>query len=252
MVKIKKFNSIVLSVITAVFILLLTVASAQSHSDIRFTQKPSHTVMTEWYNDKGRRQRIYTLEITTPLTLTAPMEESTKGKCVIIQSENLQIKAYTRGKVLYTPQGKNFSGKRITIIPADEIKKGGTLFLTLTPVENKKGTVTAPVYLASNDAYLYSVLSREKAVIISIFILATILVFLLFQLFNNHKRTSALYLILADIALMILLMSGSDLYQFFIASSAANQALHKAMYILLPIIIATGIIQKCRRPSYCR
>ena len=237
-----------------VLALMCITAAAKSSGDMLFCSQPSHTVITKWYDNKGRRQRIYNLKTTEPVTLSSPIEKSINGRCIIIRSENLKITAYTKGKVLYKSSGKDkeYKGERVTIIPVDEVKKGGTIYLNLTPVKSKTGAVMEPVYLMSNNEYLFSVLCREKAVIAGIFTLFAIGFALLIFALSQRNCAGLYYLIIADLCLMLLLLSGSDLILFFIGSGAAKESLHTAMYIMLPITLAAGIIQKFLRSSYCR
>lgn len=237
-----------------VLALLCITAVSKSSGDLLFRTQPSHTVITKWYDNKGRRQRIYNLKTTEPVTLSSPVEKSINGRCIIIRSENLKITVYTKGKVLYKSSGKDkeCTGERVTIIPVDEVKKGGTIYLNLTPVKSKTGAVTEPVYLMSNNEYLFSVLCREKAVIAGIFTLFAIGVALIVQTIRRRKNADLFYLLIAEFCLILLLLSGSDLIFFFIGSGAAKESLHTAMYIMLPITLAAGIIQKFLRSSYCR
>ena len=229
-------------------------AAAKSDANQRFRAQPSHTVLTKWYDSKGRRQRIYSLKTAAPVTLSSPAEKRMEGKCIILRSENLKIKAYTRGKVLYqsSEQDKASRGERITIIPVDEVKKGGTIYLHLTPLKNKTGAVTEPVYLMSNNEYLFSVLCREKAVIAGVFALFAIGISLLIFALSRRRCAALHYLLLADGCLILLLLSGSDLWWFVNGSGAAKESLHTAACLLLAATCTAGIIQKCRRFSYSR
>ena len=259
MVKIKGTNTVTVSLAFLLIIAVLFAAVLKSSEGTRFTSLPAHSVITKWYGSNGRRQKLAETKVTKEITLHAESEFDCSGKSVIIKVNNLKVSAYTKGRFLYadTSDGKALTGTRTLIFSANEIKKGGEIHLRLSPVIKEAGSITAPIYVTDNNDYLFTLLCREKGVIISTAImLSCALISLLCAVFAvlQKRRKFAYLLYLSALFLMSALCSlgKSELMQFAVASSELRYIIRYVSYMLLPLPLlafSTGITKRYRTVS---
>ena len=246
-IKIRHINLAVLTITAIAIISVLIVGTVKGEPSQRLYSAPAHTVITKWYGDNGRRKNIHQLQIDEDIILHAKTEET--GKCIILKTSNVAVKAYTKGKVLYecTETGRALRGQRITIIDAKELKKGAAIYLRLSPAEKKIGTIDAPIYSADVNEYLFTLLSNEKGTVIALAamlsaFLISLSLFIFSAVFLRRKSPLPLLFCSANILSAMLLLSKSDLLQFFISSSEMKMVFSATAYILLPIVTATFLL----------
>ena len=242
MVKIRRLNIIIVIAAAVIFFTAFTVAAGKS-GGLAFSPESSYTVIADWYNNIGRRKSISELEISSPVTLTSKLGDDSRGKSIIIKSNDLRLTLSTEGKIIYSSDGKDseYKGERITVIPADDIKIGKDIMLRLTPIQGRKGRVTSPVYLAAKNDYFFTLIHREKTVIASVFALFEFSVICAVLLCFLRCKKHLFYIILASLNTALIILCKSNLRQFIFDSCAAWNTLTVISYFLI-VVSAFGFI----------
>ncbi|MBR3149412.1 MAG: hypothetical protein IKF64_04505 [Eubacterium sp.] len=239
-------------VFAALVLCALCFFAVRGGNGFRFESRPAHAVISKWYAQNGRRHMIPDEKITNALTLSANPEYDCTDKYIIIKSENLKIFAYTEGKILYDSKGRDseYRGERITLIPVGDVCKNGTIQLMLTPIKNKTGKVKAPVYIADNNDYLFTLLSRESTAIKALLSLLMIEAGIAVMLMYNKSSAPLFLAFLICMCAVILIFARSDLSQFLIASSRAKEYIIYSSYAFLSVLsclLAASIIRAKRK-----
>ncbi|MBQ7203037.1 MAG: hypothetical protein IJS03_03350 [Eubacterium sp.] len=215
----------------------------------RFTPKSSHTVLTKWYDKNDRVIKPLKTDFLSSKTIHTMLEKTPpKNSVIIVKSENIKLTAYKRGKILYSTEdtGNRLSGERYTFIPADELKKGDTLYLNITPKQNVTGAIKSPVYLGFTNDFLFTVIVRSKADIAVLSAIATgVLLLTSYAVIKRKKKAVYPLALLLNIALFVFVKS--DLFQFIIGSSEMKAVFAFTSYSLLPVTFTAFGVRLTKR-----
>ena len=232
----KKTGFAVLLVPIIITAAILAVILSNNNSAALLKSKPAHSVMSHWYLSNGRRFDTLKNDVTEPVSISAQAEGSTDGKCLVIKSENLEITLFAKGKTIYksADRGRRLRGRRITVIPLSDVKKGATVTLRLSPAEKSVGKILSPIYFTTNNDFLLTLFSRERSTAFAILILSFAVV-LLAESAAKRKSTAPLYIIGEVLIFQLFLLCKSDLAQLFISSSLARLIIANMSLWLLPL-----------------
>ncbi|MBE6720592.1 MAG: hypothetical protein E7571_08090, partial [Ruminococcaceae bacterium] len=219
-------------VICAVFVLMCCSAALVSlggDDDVKISSKPAHAVLSHWYRDNGRRFKKLYYPVDKEITVSTKVKESCKNRCVIIHSENLAVTLYTKGKVLYSTKdgGKSLYGNRTTVIDVSDISSSKELFLRLTPVTKGSCRITEPIYLTTNNDYIVTMLSRERATLTAATaMLAAIIICLIAAAVKRNKKFSPFVYTACFMALCLVnVFCRSEVSQLLIGKNIARYML---------------------------
>ncbi len=252
---IRSSNLAWLVIIAALFCLTGGLLSHVS-GDMRLSPKPSHTVMRDWKATNGRRFDAAGCKISESTTLRTVVNADCSALCMIIKSRNLAITAYTKGKIIYSTDGRglSLSGTRVTVIPLSDLKSGAELTLCLDP-GGKSGCVISPIYIGANNDMLLTLIMREKKCVFALFAMCAAVILTVAKILRAKRKTAPLLCLLgAELTLFTALLCGNDIAQFFIGSSLARLVLFYISATVTPLLFllfcALLFIQKLLRLSY--
>lgn len=236
----KSPNAILCVTVMMIFCVIFTAALKLSSDGEKFTPSPSHMVLNKWYDENNRKYSINKLDITEEKTFYLTLDKKPfKNAKIILKSENMLIRAYTDGKMLYKSRGSGF-GEYISIIDTEDVNKNSEIYIHLTPVSNMTGRIKSDIYLTSNNDYLLTTICKNKENLCICLALAAVVAFL-FAIgavrlaHKNKKAPKSLYFSCFLMLILTLIFFKGDISQFLIGSSDIKYICIYASYMLLAI-----------------
>lgn|GEM_PF-3929329 len=214
-----------------------------------FSPAASHTVLSRWENENGRRVYINNTDIEKEMLCTARLSSIPSSQTkLIIKTENLRFTLFTRGKILFKNSDKRLCGygKSIHIIDISDLKDKSEINLFLIPVKGEKGRIEGDIFLTSKNDYLLDLICKNQKTAL-IFILLFVTAFALavigiFGLFRKKKTApKAMYLALLLAVCGIIILLKSDLSQFVLGGEITRYIALYSSYSLLGIFACSFI-----------
>ena len=238
--KIKNKTNFILVLCVIITVCSIIAAGMKLSSDAALLKSsPAYTVENRWLTGYGKTVDLSKTAITEGTVYHLDFDEAPdESLCIIFQSENMGISAYTSGKALY--QAAPEHGKRYNIINIGEVGSDASVFLHLTPYENMTGKITSTVRLTSVNDFLFSLLC-ENIVFAAMFMLAAavLAVFTVFTFVrlsvSVHSAYKNLYLILFGVLALALSGSANPLSQMVTGSSVIRYTMYYAALMLLTV-----------------